>query len=201
MPCSTNWSRIKTIKTIKTTSRGPLLLAVVALILYSLTFGRATLRDSRVFPAVPISVDHKIWIAHGDGFRERIVRQYNDETTAQDVMKMAGMAVDQGAGGNIADSTRLQNGQTLSVVIKNGGVAGFKVEWMPAAQRMSLGIPLHPDRMKKEDWEQLPGIGEKMATRIILDRHKNGDFVSIEGLNRVKGVGNALIARWKEYFR
>ncbi|MDF1580470.1 MAG: helix-hairpin-helix domain-containing protein [Desulfuromonadales bacterium] len=198
MPCSTNWSRIKTINT---PSRGPLLLTVVALILYAFTFGRATLRDSRVFPAVPLSVDNKIWIAHGDGFRARIVRQYNDETTAQDVIKMAGMVVPQGAGGNFADSTRLESGQILSVVLKNGEVAGFKVAWMPAAQRMSLGIPLHPDRMKKEDWEQLSGIGEKMATRIIRDRHENGDFVSIEGLKRVKGVGNALIARWKGYFQ
>lgn len=198
MPCSTNWSRIKTIKT---TSRGPLLLAVAALVLYVFTFGRATLRDSRVFPAVPVPVDNKIWIAHGDGFRERIVRQYNDETTARDVIIMAGMVVHQGAGGTTADSTRLQNGQILSVVIKNGEVADFKVEWMSAAQCMSLGIPLHPDRMKKEDWEQLPGIGEKTAARIIFDRHKNGDFVSIEGLKRVKGVGNALIARWKEYFQ
>jgi competence protein ComEA len=59
---------------------------------------------------------------------------------------------------------------------------------------------LHPDRMSFDDWQFLPGIGEALARRMELNRQENGDFVSLEGLLRVKGVGIKSIERWRIFF-
>jgi len=46
----------------------------------------------------------------------------------------------------------------------------------------------------------LPGIGETLARRLELDRQENGEFGSLEGLLRVKGVGLKSIERWRIFF-
>ena len=71
---------------------------------------------------------------------------------------------------------------------------------MPARQRLALGIPLHPDRMSREDWVALPGIGERMALRIEEDRQKYGDYGRLEALQRVKGIGPAKLKALEPYF-
>lgn len=42
--------------------------------------------------------------------------------------------------------------------------------------------------------EELPGIGPVLAARIIADREANGPFASLEDLQRVSGVGEAMVA-------
>jgi competence protein ComEA len=71
---------------------------------------------------------------------------------------------------------------------------------MPAGQRLALGVPLHPDRMGLGDWEVLPGIGPALARRIELDRQENGEFGSLERLERVRGIGPKRIQAWSEFF-
>jgi competence ComEA-like helix-hairpin-helix protein len=43
--------------------------------------------------------------------------------------------------------------------------------------------------------EALPGIGPALAKRIIKDRESGGPFGCLAALDRVKGVGPALLAR------
>jgi len=74
------------------------------------------------------------------------------------------------------------------------------VRWMSAGQRMALQIPLHPDRMNQQDWQELPGIGPRLAEAIERDRQKSGDFLRLERVGRVKGIGPKRIAAWERYF-
>jgi competence protein ComEA len=76
----------------------------------------------------------------------------------------------------------------------------IKQGWMPARQRLALGIPLHPDRMSREDWVTLPGIGEKLAAEIERDRQNYGDFGRFEALERVKGIGPAKLKALRPFF-
>lgn len=49
-----------------------------------------------------------------------------------------------------------------------------------------------------EELDSLPGIGEKMAQRIIEER-KLAPFISLEDIKRVKGIGEKAFAKLKEF--
>lgn len=58
-----------------------------------------------------------------------------------------------------------------------------------------LGVPLDLNLADARDIAELPGIGDKMAARIVEDRTKNGPFCSVEQLDRVKGIGKKTVER------
>ena len=119
---------------------------------------------------------------------------------AKDVINMTGMAVDQQLLNDPCLGQPLVTGSALDLVVEKGRIRDILVSWMPAGERLALGIPLHPDRMERSDWEVLPGIGATMARRIDLDRQENGEFGSVAGLLRVPGVGKRRLEAWSVFF-
>lgn len=75
------------------------------------------------------------------------------------------------------------------------------LRWIPAAQRMALQIPLHPDRMSGDDWQALRGVGPRLAEAIEENRQTYGGFERLEVLERVKGVGPKRISEWRKFFK
>ena len=71
---------------------------------------------------------------------------------------------------------------------------------MGAGERILLCLPLHPDSMNASDWEDLPGIGSGLAQRITMDRQNNGDFLILDGVQRVKGIGATKLKSIEKYF-
>jgi competence ComEA-like helix-hairpin-helix protein len=59
----------------------------------------------------------------------------------------------------------------------------------PSASRIDL------DTAPAEEIERLPGIGPGLARRIVDDRDANGPFGCLAALDRVRGIGPALLAR------
>jgi competence ComEA-like helix-hairpin-helix protein len=55
--------------------------------------------------------------------------------------------------------------------------------------------PVDLDIASADEIERLPGIGPSLAKRIVADRAVNGPFGCLQALDRVKGVGPALLAR------
>ena len=56
--------------------------------------------------------------------------------------------------------------------------------------------------LNRADWPeiiQLPGLGEKLARRILEDRHKNGPFQDVEDLTRVQGIGAGTLDKIRPY--
>jgi competence protein ComEA len=51
------------------------------------------------------------------------------------------------------------------------------------------------------EWEQLDGIGETLAKRIVADREAHGPFGSIEELRRVKGIGAKTVERMRPWLK
>lgn len=51
----------------------------------------------------------------------------------------------------------------------------------------------------QSELENLPGIGESIASRIIEYREQNGKFNKAEDLQNVKGIGDAKFGKIKEY--
>ncbi len=49
------------------------------------------------------------------------------------------------------------------------------------------------------EFQNLPGIGPKLALRIVQDRELNGDFKSIQDISRVRGIGDSKLAKFIQY--
>lgn len=63
--------------------------------------------------------------------------------------------------------------------------------------RSTVGRPAGPidvDQASAAQLEALPRIGPALAKRIVEDRNSNGPFGSLQGLQRVRGVGPAMAA-------
>lgn len=54
------------------------------------------------------------------------------------------------------------------------------------------------NRSSVSDLEQLPGVGPKLAARIVDWREANGGFSSLEQLRKVGGIGDKLFAGIKD---
>jgi competence protein ComEA len=70
------------------------------------------------------------------------------------------------------------------------GESLVEIERLPARQ---YDFKVDINRATWVEWMQLPGIGEILARRIVADRTQNGPFESVDGLNRVSGVGTATL--------
>jgi competence protein ComEA len=57
--------------------------------------------------------------------------------------------------------------------------------------------PVNINTATQEQLESLPGLGAKVAQRIIEYRQKNGNFKKVEDLMNVKGVGEKSFLKLK----
>lgn len=62
------------------------------------------------------------------------------------------------------------------------------------ARPLARGERIDLDRAPAEELARLPRIGPGLAARIVADREQHGPFGSLEGLDRVPGVGPTLLA-------
>lgn len=128
------------------------------------------------------------------------VYQFNDDVTPVDVIKLTGIDFVSEDQKELAWDLPLVSGNMLYFNGSCQDCTAINLKWMPASHRLAMGIPLHPDRMSLEDWVVLPGIGEVLAERIELDRHKNGDYGHVGALQRVHGIGAKRVNSWSVFF-
>jgi len=137
----------------------------------------------------------------GEGFPESGLHQYSDGMTIGGVIELTGVAAHMPE--LLLDplvEQRIDEGLVVDIIEKQGESLQVSANWLPASQRLAIGIALHPDRMNHDDWVALPGIGEKLARQIESDRQRYGDFGSLAALERVKGIGPAKLKALKPFF-
>ena len=66
-----------------------------------------------------------------------------------------------------------------------------------ASGAATLSAPININTATAEELDRLPGIGPSIAQAILDYRTQNGPFKTIEGINEVKGIGDALFAKIK----
>jgi competence protein ComEA len=180
--------------------RGVALLLGLLLLLLGVQYGREVLPSGEEPPAFVFSGQEPRWLGVGDGFPQPGVHQINDGETLGSVIEMAlGVSTLPSVFEDLPDHP-LETGMLIDLEMEGDEIVGISRSWMPAAQRLVLGIPLRPDTMSEEDWLALPGVGPKLARRIEEDRQKNGVFASLETLRRVSGIGPGRIRAWRKYF-
>jgi len=195
MPFSTNCYVTR-----KSSKHYPLLfeVAVFAALAFLLIRGALPAGGSPYFSA---ETDAGIRVVLGEGFPEPGLHQYSDGITIGGVIELTGLAVrtPELLLDPLVDQ-QLDDGAIVDLVEKQGEYPHISSGWLPASQRLALGIVLHPDRMSQDDWVSLPGIGEKLARQIELDRQEFGGFGSLAALERVKGIGPAKLKALRPFF-
>ncbi len=61
--------------------------------------------------------------------------------------------------------------------------------------RRPVSFPINLNTASQEELRELPGIGEKLAERIMAYRKTHGRFRSVEDLREVKGIGKKRMER------
>ncbi len=74
---------------------------------------------------------------------------------------------------------------------RTGRISGIK--------SISLGVPIGINSATAEDLEALPGIGEKLALRIVTYRDEYGMYKDMDALLEVNGMGEKKLSRIKPY--
>lgn len=77
----------------------------------------------------------------------------------------------------------------------------LRARFAPASARTSLwlGQKLDLNRAGAEDLTLIPGIGRKLARRIVVDREHHGPFRHWRDIYRIKGIGPRLAKRMAAY--
>lgn len=60
---------------------------------------------------------------------------------------------------------------------------------MSAFYKWTLKLPIDLNRVDREGLTVLPGIGPRLAERIVVERERRGGFVALEELMQVEGIG------------
>lgn len=100
-----------------------------------------------------------------------------------------------------SQSPELYTGSSVRLSRKTGKSCEISIGNIPVAEKMLLGVPLDPNELSVGQWEKLPGIGPALAKRIVLDRQINGDYSTIEDLERVSGIGKVKVGHLECYFK
>ncbi len=175
----------------------PVVLAAFVFLAILLGRGASVMEDIPSFLSQDANYLHVELTGHG---LTPGVYQINDGFSLRDVIKLT-VAVSDKLSSTVEDYFEpVNNGASYVIAKKDQKIKIVRRGWMSAGKRIALGIPLHPDRMSKADWVALPGIGDKLAESIYIDRQKNGDFGSLDALKRVKGIGRGRIENWRPFF-
>jgi competence protein ComEA len=90
-------------------------------------------------------------------------------------------------------------GMILAVWLAGAPMAQAAAAPQDAADTKAVGAAVTLNTASASQLEAVPGIGPKMAQRIVEYRQKNGAFKKIEELMNVKGIGEKSFLKLKAH--
>jgi competence protein ComEA len=122
-------------------------------------------------------------------------------TVTMDAIKMADpqlAAVTELADGDAV--AYLENGMDLHVTIRPNGTVLLTKKQMAVNDRIVMGVPLDINTMSAVDFDRVPGIGPKMADRIVEYRQNNGGTMKVADLLSIEGIGEKKYKHLLKFF-
>lgn len=104
-------------------------------------------------------------------------------------------AVRRDGGRSLQANRRLRSGER--VVLHDDGTISFGV--MDGARLLALGLRIPLSKAGPEDLVVLPGIGERLAMKIVSFRERNGGIASYDDLLWIPGVGPGVLEVLKRH--
>lgn len=97
-------------------------------------------------------------------------------------------------------SLPVRTGQVIHAARNASGGYDVRLEPMPAASRLALGLKLDLNDASEEDLLLVPGMKPQFAGEIVR-RRRQAAWTRVEDLTVLSGVGPAGVKRWREYLR
>jgi competence protein ComEA len=63
-----------------------------------------------------------------------------------------------------------------------------------ADERLALGLPIDPNTAGARELAFVPGLSRRLAAEIVHDRERNGPYLDVGELVRVRGIGPKKLA-------
>ena len=156
---------------------------------------RVDLKEER---EVPVSREETSWVMlHVSGSAAQFCRVRGGDVLARLLEERAPELVSVFPRGFL--ERPIEGGTEVRIELGASGQRG-SLTVAPLAERCRflLGMPINVNRANQEELALLPGIGPKLAERIILARETMGSFSSCEDLLAVHGIGNSLVRRIRD---
>jgi competence protein ComEA len=128
------------------------------------------------------------------------VYEFDREPSLKELMARAGSLVRLQPSSKADRYCCLTQGTSVQVSSENGYIrvsAGF----IPAAYKVTLGIPLSVNTATQKELETIPGLGPYLAKKILDHRSLHGPFNTIEEVKNVTGMGKFRYSKIKPYIK
>jgi competence ComEA-like helix-hairpin-helix protein len=75
----------------------------------------------------------------------------------------------------------------------------LKIADMSAVKKLALGLKIDLNRASEEELVMVPGIGEKLAAKIVQFRESRGKFIEFTDLTAISGIKEKTLQRLEKY--
>jgi len=165
----------------------PALLPVAALAVVVLLGFLSGPGGEKTFRTIPVAHPPRFWIEVDRPGEPPLVRFF---PASPPLSELAPQAVS-------AEDTFLANGDRVRLV--SGDPAGYRLDRMPGRHLLLFDRKIDINKAGRRDLKAVPGIGPRLAERIVTHRENRGDFRSLDDLKKVGGIGEKSLSKFREY--
>ena len=146
----------------------------------------------------PIMCENQLYILIAGEVKNAGVYGFDGVPSLVELLERAGGLESGLISEEITASLGLAQGTSLRISSENGHVR-ISSGSLPAAYKVTLGIPLSLNTASQGELEAIPHIGPFLAGKIIKRRSRTGPFTAVEQIKSLPGVGNVRYVQIKPY--